>query len=81
MSDETFLDRMQREARQRWGRNLTPDEAAKSFALTPFETRVQHLTELERTTPKAMTLRETAQHHAFSSAIKRTHERLRKVGR
>jgi hypothetical protein len=79
MSEKDFLDEMQEEAKLAYGRTITPSEAAHAFALHPMTTRIAHLKRLK--TPEAMTLRETADRHAFESAIRRTHETLRKVGR
>ena len=78
MSDNDFLDEMQKEARLRFGRELTPQEAAERFSLHSFNDRVQHLKRL-RSEPG--TVREIARRHAFESALHRTHESLRKVGR
>jgi hypothetical protein len=79
MSDKDFLDELQEEARLRYKRPLTPSEAAEKFALHGFEARIAHLKRLK--TPIAMTLRETAERHAFESAIRRVHSTLQKVGR
>jgi hypothetical protein len=79
MSDRDFLDEMFQEAELRFGRRPSPDEAAREFALHGADARIQHLKNLK--TPESMGLREAAKRHAYESAIRRTHERLRKVGR
>ena len=80
MSDDNdFLDELQHESRLRFGRELTPAEAAEKFALHGLDARVQHLKRLK--TPEAGTVREIARRHAFEGAMRRVHEELRKVGR
>jgi hypothetical protein len=74
-----YIDEMQKDARERWNRELTPAEAAEKFALHPLETRIYHLKTLDgRSLPMS---REGAARHALETALRRTHETLRKVGR
>ena len=74
-----FIEEMQKDAQERWGRELTPIEAAEKFALHNFETRIYHLKTLDdRPLPMS---REGAQRHALETALRRTHEKLRRVGR
>lgn len=74
-----FIDEMQKDALVRFERELTPAEAAAEFALHPSETRIAYLKSLDgRPLPMS---REGAQRHAMETALRRTHETLRKVGR
>jgi hypothetical protein len=74
-----FIDEMQKDAQERWKRELTPSEAAEKFALHNFETRIAHLKTLDgRPLPMS---REGAQRHAIETALRRVHDRLRRVGR
>ncbi len=76
-----YIESMRKEWRLRYGASseISPAQAAEQFALHNFEARVAHLRNIH--TPDAMTVRETADRHAFERAIRRTHETLRKVGR
>jgi hypothetical protein len=76
---EDFIDEMQKEARMRFGKELSPAEAADEFALHNFEARIQHLNNLK--TDDAMSVREAAKRLSFERALKETHHRLRKVDR
>jgi hypothetical protein len=74
-----YIDEMQEEWRLRHKRELTPAEAAQQFALHNFEARIGHLKKLDgRSLPMS---REGGARHAFETALRRTHEQLRKVGR
>jgi hypothetical protein len=74
-----YIEQMKEETKLDFKRDLTPAEAAHQFALNPANVRKLHLLNLK--TPAAMTLRETAERHAFETALRRTHETLNKVGR
>jgi hypothetical protein len=74
-----YIDEMQKDAKERFQRELTPAEAAEKFALHNFEARIFHLKNID--TPKAMTTREAGDRLAMERALRRTHETLRKVGR
>ena len=74
-----YIDAAQAEAKLRWNRELTPAELAEKFALHSFEHRVQHLRNLDgRTLPMS---REGGKRVALETALYRTHETLKKVGR
>jgi hypothetical protein len=75
-----IIDRMKKEFALRYGgADLTPERASHEFALMNFETRIAHLSNIE--TPEAMNVRETADRLAMERALRRTHEKLQKVGR
>jgi hypothetical protein len=74
-----YLDSLKTHFANTYGRELTPADAAKEFALLPAAHRVQNLGLLR--TPEAMTLRETAERHAYERAIRKVHDQLRRVGR
>jgi hypothetical protein len=74
-----FLDSMHEESELRFGRRLSPSEAAQKFALHGLDARVAHLRILK--TPESMNLLEAAERHKHESALRSTHERLRKVGK
>jgi hypothetical protein len=79
MSENDFLDSMQEEAELRWGKRLTPQEAAEKFALHGMDARVQHLKNMR--TPESMTINQAADRHKYESAIRAMHEKLRRSGR
>jgi hypothetical protein len=82
MSEKDWLeDEYFPEAELRFGRRPTPEEAGREFALHGVDARVQHLKRLRDSTPKAMTLNEVADRHAYTKVFRGVHERLRKVGR
>lgn len=74
-----YIDEMQKDAQERWKRELTPAEAAEQFALHPLETRIAHLKTLDGR-PLSMS-REGAHRHAMETALRRAHKALLRVGR
>jgi hypothetical protein len=78
MSDD-FLEKMQQESRNRWGAELTPEQAAERFALHNFEARVQHLGNLRRDSD--MPFNDAAKRFRYERALRDVHEKLRRVGR
>jgi hypothetical protein len=80
MADERdFIEEMQDEARLRFGRDLSPVEAAIEFARHPLDGRVQHLKNLK--SDDALSVRDAAKRLSYTRALHQTHERLRKVDR
>jgi hypothetical protein len=60
-------------------KEITPEAAARHFALNPAPVRRLHLLNLQ--TPKEMTVIQAAERHRWESAIRKTHATLNKVGR
>jgi hypothetical protein len=80
MSDEKdFLEAMHAESRLRFGKELTPEEAAERFALHSFDARIQHLSNLRR--DESLTFNEAAKRFRYERALRSAHEKLRLVGR
>jgi hypothetical protein len=74
-----YIEEMRDEFRERYRRDMTPNDAANAFALHNFEARIQHLKRIKA--PEAMSVRETADRLAMERAIRRSHDTLQKVGR
>jgi hypothetical protein len=79
MSDRDFLEEMFAEAELRFGRRPSPSEAAREFSLHGIDARVTHLKRLRA--PESMNVRQAAERKAYESALRSTHEALRKVNR
>lgn len=79
MSDKDFLESMHEESELRFGRRLSPSEAAQKFAGHGMDARVQHLKNMRA--PDSMTLNEAADRKPYESAIRGIHEKLRRLGR
>jgi hypothetical protein len=75
-----FLERMQREAKLRFGRELTPDEAAAKFAGHGLDHRIEHLSNLD-SSDETQNVRAAAERLTYVRALKDVHEKLRRVGR
>lgn len=80
---EDFISEMSAEAELRFGRKLTANEAAEKFALHDMDARVYHLKNL-RTSDDPMTTTEAraaSERLVIERALRKTHERLRRIGR
>jgi hypothetical protein len=77
---EDFIEEMQTEAKLRFGKELSAREVADKFALHDFEARIGHLKNLKGADSYS-TPREAAGRHVYESALRATHERLRKIDR
>jgi hypothetical protein len=75
-----FIEAMQTEAKNRFGKTLSPNECAEKFAAHDFESRIQHLNNLN-TADSYSTPREAARRHVYERALRSTHENLRKINR
>jgi hypothetical protein len=78
MADD-FIEKMQEEAKLRFGKELTPEEAADKFALHDVNARIQHLGNLRR--DEDMPFNDAAKRFRYERALKDVHEKLRRVGR
>jgi hypothetical protein len=78
MADD-FIDEMQKEARLRFGRDLSPVEAAEKFAGHDLDARVFHLKNLN--TDDTLSIGEAAKRLSYTRALNKTHAILSKVGR
>jgi hypothetical protein len=79
MSDRDYLEEMHEEAELRFGKRLSPSEAAEKFALHGADHRIHHLKRLRA--PESMTINEAAERHPYESALRAVHERMRRLGR
>jgi hypothetical protein len=79
MADYDYLEKMHEESRLRFGKTLTPEEAADEFALHNVDARIQHLGNLRR--DDDMTFNEAAKRFRYERALKERHRRLMAVGR
>lgn len=79
MSDD-FIDEMQKEAKLRFGKELSPVEVAEKFAGHDFEARIFHLKNL-KTGDAYSTPRDAAKRHVFERALRGVHEKLRAIDR
>ena len=79
MADD-YIEEMQLEAKERFGKELSPSEVANEFAKHDFEARIHHLKNL-KTADGFATPREAAQRHVYERALRNTHVRLRKIDR
>jgi hypothetical protein len=77
---EDFIDEMQAEAKLRFGKELSASEVAVKFQAHDFEARIHHLKNL-KTEDSYSTPREAARRHVYESALRSTHDRLRKIDR
>ena len=77
---EDFIERMQIEAKLRFGKTLSPSEVSSEFQKHDFESRIQHLASL-KTADSFSTPREAAARHVFERELRGVHERLRKIDR
>ena len=78
MSDD-FIDEMQAEAQLRFGKELTPSECAEKFMGHDMDARIFHLKRISN--DGELSVAEAARRHEITTALKRTHEMLRKAGR
>jgi hypothetical protein len=78
MADD-FIEKMQEEAKLRFGKELTPEEAAERFALHHVEARIQHLGNIRRDSD--LTFNQAAERYRYEKALKEKHRQLLAVGR
>jgi hypothetical protein len=76
-----FIEEMQKEAKLRFGKELSAAEVANEFAKHGFEARINHLKTLEDNDEPIVHLRDAAKRQVFERALRDTHERLRKINR
>jgi hypothetical protein len=81
MTDESkdFIEELQAEAKLRFGRELTPSEAAAKFSQHTLDHRIEHLKNLR--SDETSNVRKAAERLTFERALKDVHHSLRKVGR
>jgi len=79
MADD-FIEEMQREAKLRFGKELSPSEVADEFTKHDFEARIQHLKNL-KTADSFETVREATRRHVFERELRATHDRLKRIDR
>jgi hypothetical protein len=82
MADDTrdVIDQIQSRSRDYTGKELSPQEMATEFAKWDMVARVNTLQDIGADTGE-LTVRQAAKRHAYESALRNTHELLRKVGR
>ncbi len=78
--DRNYIERMQEEAKLRYGRSLTPDEAAAKFAEHKLDARINHLKTL-RDDGETLSIHKAAERLTFERKLRDVHNALRKVGR
>ncbi len=76
---QDFIDEMQAEAKLRFGKELSPEEAAQKFMGHDAETRIFHLKNLQ--TPDEMTVTEAAKRYPYESALRQAHFKSLRVDR
>jgi CMP-N-acetylneuraminic acid synthetase len=82
MSDDSrdYIEEAQQEAQLRWGKELSPEELATKFAGHNLEARVFHMKSLKHSEGD-LTLTQAANRMEYESALRNTHEILRRAGR
>jgi len=82
MADERdYIQQSQTRAKNYHGRELSPDEMATEFAKAGIDERVNILDALDRDSGEPLSLREATRRHRYVTALRNTHQTLRKVGR
>jgi hypothetical protein len=79
MADD-FIDELQKEAKLRFGKELSPDEVGGEFSKHDFEARIQHLKNL-KTADSFGTPREAAKRYVFEKSLRDVHDYLREIER
>lgn len=75
-----YIDQIQSRSLDRYGREMTPEEMATSFAVADEDTRVDILQRLA-IDDGTLSVREAARRYTYESTLRRTHKLLSKVGR
>ena len=76
---EDYIEEAQREAKLRFGKELSPVELADKFVGHDLEARIVHLKTLSN--DGDLTVAEAAKRHSYVSALRNKHEMLRTVNR
>ncbi|WP_339033614.1 hypothetical protein WHZ78_17590 [Bradyrhizobium symbiodeficiens] len=76
---EDYINGAQREAKLRFGRELSADELAEKFAGHGLNARVEHLKTLKA--DAELTIDEAAKRYVYEGALRGMHEAMRKAGR
>lgn len=81
--DRDFIEKAQSISRKRIGRDLSPSEMATEFSRWGIEDRTDYLHKIDgELAPKQpLSLEAAARRHAYQSALRSTHERLRRIDR
>jgi len=77
--DRNYIEQVQSRAKAYGGKEISSDEMARNFVKCGIDARVDILERL-KADDRPLTLNEAAKRHSFESALKRTHENLRKIG-
>jgi hypothetical protein len=76
-----YIERTQSRAVAYDGKEMTPDEMATQFMKCDLDARVDILEQLGADDREFASTQEAAKAYSYRSALRSTHERLRKVGR
>ena len=82
MAEDTrdYIERTQSRAVGYMGKELTPDEMAAEFMKCDIDARVSALEGLAEDRGE-LSIKDASRRYSFESALRATHEKLRKIGR
>ena len=75
-----FIEEMQKEAKLRFGKELSPAEVAKKFAEHGFEARIYHLKNLDAS-DSYVDARDASKRYVYEHLLRETHKKLAAISR
>lgn len=83
MADDprSFIEQTQSRALDYTGKEYSPEEMAHDFAKWDVETRVKAIQEMRAEAGEPLSVNQAAERYRYESLLRRTHEKLVKVGR